>query len=241
MHRRLASPLTAAILAGIAFASSSPAQMRFAGGRGPGMRPEPGTPFRPGLRAGFGHFRRGGRFPGSPFFGNPYVLYPDYYDDYDYEGQPPPPYPPQEYAEQAAEPSAPVPPPTDPLMIEYQGDEWVRVTNTNGSTAPVQLSPAEHATTAGRHALVRRGPSAAPAPELPPAVLVFRDGHREEVTGYTIMGATLYTSADYWTTGSWTRQIRIAQLDVPATLKLNQQRGVKFSLPSGPNEVVMRP
>jgi hypothetical protein len=30
-------------------------------------------------------------------------------------------------------------------------------------------------------------------------------------------------------------------LDVPATLKLNQERGAKFSLPSGPNEVMIRP
>jgi len=30
-------------------------------------------------------------------------------------------------------------------------------------------------------------------------------------------------------------------LDVPATLKLNEDRGAKFSLPSGPNEVMFRP
>jgi hypothetical protein len=51
----------------------------------------------------------------------------------------------------------------------------------------------------------------------------------------------LYTSANYWTSGSWTRKIEIANLDVPATLKLNQERGSKFSLPSGPQEVVIRP
>ena len=41
--------------------------------------------------------------------------------------------------------------------------------------------------------------------------------------------------------GSWTRKIQIADSDVPATLKLNQERGLKFVLPASPNEVVMRP
>jgi hypothetical protein len=81
----------------------------------------------------------------------------------------------------------------------------------------------------------------APEPPLPAAVLVFRDGHQEEVESYTIIGSTLYTKANYWTSGSWTRQIEIANLDVPATLKVNQERGSKFRLPSGPQEVMVRP
>jgi hypothetical protein len=56
-----------------------------------------------------------------------------------------------------------------------------------------------------------------------------------------IVGRTLYTTADYWTTGSWTRKVEIAELNVPATLKLNHERGTKFSLPSGPTEVMVRP
>jgi len=53
------------------------------------------------------------------------------------------------------------------------------------------------------------GPSeAAPAPEPPPVVLAFRDGHREEVKKYTIRGNTVYTGTDYWSTGSWTRESR---------------------------------
>ena len=79
------------------------------------------------------------------------------------------------------------------------------------------------------------------ARELPPAVLVFRDGRTEEVSSYTIMSGTIYLKADYWTSGSWTRKIQIADLDVPVTLKLNQGRGLNFVLPASPNEVVMRP
>jgi len=51
----------------------------------------------------------------------------------------------------------------------------------------------------------------------------------------------LYTSADYWTSGSWTRKVEIAELNIPATLKINQEHGVKFSLPSDPGEIVVRP
>ena len=91
-----------------------------------------------------------------------------------------------------------------------------------------------------RPVMPSRKEAAQPPPELPPAVLVFRDGRQEEVKSYTIIGETLYASANYWTSGSWTRKIEIADLDVPATLKLNQERGSKFNLPSGPQEVVIR-
>jgi hypothetical protein len=37
-------------------------------------------------------------------------------------------------------------------------------------------------------------PAASP---LPAAVLVFRDGHREEVAKYTIVGGIIYLKADY--------------------------------------------
>ena len=83
--------------------------------------------------------------------------------------------------------------------------------------------------------------AAKPPTELPPAVLVFRDGHQEEIGKYMITGATIYVSTDYWTSGSWTRKVQIAELDVPATLKLNQERGANFRLPSGPEEVIVRP
>jgi hypothetical protein len=52
-------------------------------------------------------------------------------------------------------------------------------------------------------------------------------------------GDVLYTSADYWNIGSRTRKILVAELDVPASVKLNAERGAKFNLPSGPNEIVV--
>jgi hypothetical protein len=84
-------------------------------------------------------------------------------------------------------------------------------------------------------------PAAAPAAPLPPAVLIFRDGHQEQIAKYTIVGPTIVTVADYYATGAWTRKIQIADLNVPETLRLNQQRGAQFKLPSSPNEVIVRP
>jgi hypothetical protein len=71
-------------------------------------------------------------------------------------------------------------------------------------------------------------------------VLVFRDGRVEEIGKYIIIGATIYTGTDSWSNSWWTRKVQIVELDVPTTLELNQERGTKFSLPSGPNEVMIR-
>jgi len=67
--------------------------------------------------------------------------------------------------------------------------------------------------------------------EIDPAtVLVFRDQHKEEVRNYAIVGQTL------WSFGSpRTEKIPLADLDLPATTKANDERGLTFHLPA-PNE-----
>ena len=184
--------------------------------------------------------------------------YPYYYSDYDYD------------SERAAQPqvvvvpAAPAQPalpasPLEPLLIEWQGDHFERMTPSQKTSAKEQDSPASSAKSEVRPSTPRSPSSGSSRPaqkvatqlsrelarelprELPPAVLVFRDGRTEEVSSYTIMSGTIYSRADYWTSGSWTRKIQIADLDVPATLKLNQGRGLNFVLPASPNEVVMRP
>jgi hypothetical protein len=60
-------------------------------------------------------------------------------------------------------------------------------------------------------------------------------------TNRTIVGSTIFMKSDYWSSGSWTREVPIAQLDIPATLQANQARGARFSLPSRLGEVMMRP
>src|SRR5438270_4202367 len=113
------------------------------------------------------------------------------------------------------------PPPAQPLMIELQGDHYVRVTGPEDSGAEI-ISPDKIARKKIAGAKITEekitgkrigekkiaenriaekklaekklaqnklaGAGAAPGPiaalELPPAVLVFRDGHREEATAY---------------------------------------------------------
>ncbi len=61
---------------------------------------------------------------------------------------------------------------------------------------------------------------------ISPTVLVFRDQHREEVHNYAIVGTTLWNFAP-----AHTQKIALAQLDLPATEKVNEDRGVTFSVP----------
>ena len=149
----------------------------------------------------------------------------------------------------AQAPPAPVRAPADPLIIELQGDHWVRLTDysegqSNSRTTQDARDSPNFVPAAARSAnssATGQARTEPPAPPLPLAVLVFRDGHREEIGKYLIEGTTIYTGADYWTTGSWTRKVPIADLNVAETLKLNQQRGANFRLPSNPNEVMLRP
>ena len=61
---------------------------------------------------------------------------------------------------------------------------------------------------------------------IDPTVLVFRDGHQQEVTNYAIMGQTLYIF------DTRTQKIGLGDLDVSATVALNDDRGVEFHLPA---------
>jgi hypothetical protein len=192
------------------------------------------------MRTGFAHLRRSRRFiDGSGFA--PYY----YYSDYDYEPETDETPPPQ-IIERTVESAPPAPVSAPGLVLELQGDHWVRISN-YGESQTAELTPqpgVEHASKPPSPTPPlnsRRTQAAEPPSQLPPAVLVFRDGHKEEIGKYLIVGSTVYASSDYWSSGSWTRKVQIADLDVPATLKLNQERGAKFTLPSGPNEVMTRP
>jgi len=195
---------------------------------------------RPFLR--MRHGRRA--FVGSGFAPNYYPYYDSYYDsDYypDYDSQdetaeaPPPPF-----RLQATAPASPTNAPTAPesLVMELRGDHWVQLTS-HGPMALAEESGEPSSGAARAKAAVASVRTKAPS-ELPPAVLVFRDGHQEEVAKYTIVGTTISIKTDYWSTGSWTRKIPVAELNLAATLQANQERGTKFSLPSRPSEVIVR-
>jgi hypothetical protein len=122
--------------------------------------------------------------------------------------------------------------------MELRGDHWVRLTSYGPMDIPGQSGELQPGAPQGKQTVASR---AAQTPsELPPAVLVFRDGRREEVAKYTIVGTTISVKTDYWKTGSWTKKIPIAELNLAATLQANQERGAKFSLPSRPSEVIVR-
>jgi len=118
-------------------------------------------------------------------------------------------------------------PPLQPALYELRESHWVRLNFGEASASSTSPAPQPFVPAITK--------------ELPPAILVFHDGHTEELSSYSIIGVTLYTKADYWTSGAWTRKIQIADLDLPATLKQNHDRGLAFQLPSGPDEVILRP
>jgi hypothetical protein len=121
------------------------------------------------------------------------------------------------------------------LLLERRGDHFVRV----GESDAEHESRAANKNVEGASHRLSSAPSEHRA--IPPAVLIFRDGHREEVSSYTISQGILYATSNYWETGTWANRVQLTSLDLPATLRENQARGSRFVLPAGPNEVAVRP
>jgi hypothetical protein len=187
-----------------------------------------------GARSGFAAYSGRQQGPNSPLLlGSPY-----FYSDAFYAPATPEPSAPQVFVLQ----TAPVvetpkePPRPEPLLIELQGDRYVRLGDAN-ATAKERAAPADFAGSTRQLAK----PNEAAMQPLPPAVLVYRDGHEEQVRDYTIADGILYARGDYWTDGYWNKKIRLAALNLPASMKASQKNGVKFTLPASPNEVITRP
>jgi hypothetical protein len=138
-------------------------------------------------------------------------------------------------------------------MIELQNGRYVRI---GGAAANGEVLPSNVASnvTSNAGSSGTRSARAAASPDgattiaaanavhdLPAAVLVFRDGHREEVRDYTIADGVLYARGDYYTDGYWNKKIALATLDLSQTLEANNSRSVKFVLPASANEVITRP
>jgi hypothetical protein len=75
------------------------------------------------------------------------------------------------------------------------------------------------------------GPTTEPPPQpvedQPRTVLVFKDGHQQEISNYAIVGGTLYDLSE-----GRSRKVALAQIDLQATAKLNDSRGIDFELPA---------
>jgi hypothetical protein len=128
-----------------------------------------------------------------------------------------------------------------PLLIELQGDHYVRyggIQQSSQRATPAAEMPRPE-TTAGPGTQAQTT-----AADLAPTVLVYRDGHREEVPDYVIVGRVIYahTNRDRDSEGDYDMSnIQLSALDIPATMRANRENGVRFVLPAGPNEVITRP
>lgn len=111
---------------------------------------------------------------------------------------------------------------------EYQGGPTVFDRRGSGAASyvptvdsgPAHLRPADAQT---EHA---PADSTFPEPTPDPTGLVFKDGHQLEIRNYAVVSQTLYDL-----TPGHARKIALADLDLPATEKLNDDRGVTFELP----------
>jgi hypothetical protein len=194
---------------------------------------------RGGGHSGFGHsvnvsfgrrpyshsYDRGAIFLGDPFYGDypvaPVTIPPQYVVTQ-----------PTTTIEAAPEAKS------EPLMIELQGNRYVRFGGTQQSAGQGMNSAPDYAGGQANSLAITQRPAQR---ELAPTVLIFRDGHREQIPEYAIVGSTLYATGNYWQSGQWTKNIQLSALDIPATIQANHASGVNFMLPSAQNEVVTRP
>jgi hypothetical protein len=117
---------------------------------------------------------------------------------------------------------------------EYQGGPTVFDRRGAGAASyvPPSYEGPAHAHGGTENASVGQS-SADPAAESlqSPTTLVFKDGHRVEVENYAIVAQTLYDLSP-----GHPRKIALADLDLPATEKQNDDRGVTFQLPPSAEE-----
>ena len=108
---------------------------------------------------------------------------------------------------------------------EYQGGPTVFDRRGYGASSyvpvPRDLPPAHPAD----HAQRSEEPAAQEEP-LEPTTLVFKDGHKLEVGNYAIIGPTLFDM-----TPGHSRKVALKDLDLEATRRENDARGVTFQLP----------
>lgn len=179
---------------------------RMMGGRGFGFG---GSFHGPRFGGGFSrpsfhhpHFATRGRYFGyGGYYGYPYYGYPSYYD-YDDESY----YPPDNYADDSA-------------YAPYQGDQQQQQAEIDRLENEVDRLRQERAP-----AVAAPAPAKADVRTL--TELVFRDKHTQEVENYAITGQTFWIFD-----GQRTKKVPISELDIAATIKANDARGVDFELP----------
>jgi hypothetical protein len=109
---------------------------------------------------------------------------------------------------------------------DYQGGPTIF--DRRGSGAASYIPPVSSASRP--HAVQNADePPADPDPPQEPTLLVFKDGRKLELGNYAIIGSTLFDL-----TPGHPRRVALADLDLEATRKENDDRGVIFRLPPTP-------
>jgi hypothetical protein len=197
--------------------SGVPASVTSTGGHGGGVPASVLTTPRPGLgiapNAGFHHHRHFRNNNNVVFV--PVYSYPVYSDVGDYlltnEDAYIPSYARPQPWDQTANQQPVAPQAPGPTVME-PGYQPAPPPQQTASVAPAaQPQPA----------------SQQPAEPQPETVLVFKDGHIMQVGNYVIVGDTLYNLS-----GAYREyKIPLADLDLDATVKANEDRGLEFHLP----------
>ena len=154
-----------------------------------------------------GYYRgRGNGYGQAGLYATPYYIPLDGYGyGYDYVGGPGPDL----Y-------SGPPVGSNDPVLhivVEQPGARYPSSDTDRAQAPPLELQPQRE------QSAVRE------AKPNEPSVLVFRDGHKQEVSNYAIMGQTVYVF------DKRTQKVALADLDVAATVKANDDRGLEFKIP----------
>jgi|SRR5579864_3842986 hypothetical protein len=177
--------------------------------------------------------------PHPPFTGQPHhhhrdYVYPTYVPYYI------PYYPMDAYDGPVSDPAADAP--EDPA--QYQGGPTifdrrgpgVPASNDYQAAKPKIAVPKPPAadTTDEDQTLATRAPAPAPPSEpsisvQPKTILIFKDGHKQEIGNYAIVGANLFDL-----TPGHRMKIALSDLDLAATQKANDDEGNDFQLPQDP-------
>ena len=138
--------------------------------------------------------------------------------------------------------AVPYPVPYAEAEPDDDGPVNVDPTHSRGAPAANDRGPGYLDAAAPRQAPHESAPRAAAAPDpaeppepvaaQPATVLIFKDGHKSEVRNYAIVGGTLFDFTD-----GRSHKILLADLDLPATLKANDDRGVDFQVPAKAKQV----
>ena len=177
-------------------------------GRGPYVHPGHPIYGRPG------HYLYPGRFPYRSYYpwgwGYSYVGYPAWWGSYGDLGWN------NSDSSQVVQPASSYAYPEAGSYLLYQQQEIDRLSD--------EVARLQTERTSTPQEYVRQQPR----PQIQAdTVLIFRDHHTEEIANYAVVGGTLWIFNE-----QRARKIPVSELDVPATTKANEDRGITFSLPS---------